>query len=369
MKDIDKIIFISDLHFGVRSNSLEFLDIQKDYYNNFFIPQVKKLAKNNNVAVFCLGDIFESKQTLNIRVLNETLEIFKNILSIVPVVSIIGNHDIFQKNSNEINSIKPLALLNNMTLYENSKILNIKNKKFYLMPWQFTKEKEKECISEALENEVDYLLCHSEINGLKYNKFTKCSHGNDIDEYKGFKKVISGHIHWRQDQDNILYIGNPYHTNKGDSGNKKGIYILDVESGEFSFIENNHSPEYIKLKLDDILEMETESVLKKINNNFVEIEYTANYIKFPFYKLIDNLQGYRSIEYYSVDEGSVVNDIIDEEDDIDLGDYAELKKFSIMELINEYIENLNTIKEFKEKMKEDSKVLFNECMNEYKESL
>ena len=40
-KPVKRIWILGDMHLGVRSNSMEWLDIQKDFYENVFIPTLK----------------------------------------------------------------------------------------------------------------------------------------------------------------------------------------------------------------------------------------------------------------------------------------------------------------------------------------
>lgn len=38
----NRIFLLSDLHFGVRANSLEWLQNQKSFFQDFYIPYLKK---------------------------------------------------------------------------------------------------------------------------------------------------------------------------------------------------------------------------------------------------------------------------------------------------------------------------------------
>jgi len=89
IKSAERAWIISDIHFGVRSSSLEWLGIHEDYFYNFFIPLIKKEKKEND-CLFILGDVFESRQSVNILVLNKALEIFKEISNILPDVILVG---------------------------------------------------------------------------------------------------------------------------------------------------------------------------------------------------------------------------------------------------------------------------------------
>ena len=55
-----KCIFLSDIHFGIRSSLEEWQDNIKDYFDNWFIPYIKSLVKDNeDYCLFILGDVFD----------------------------------------------------------------------------------------------------------------------------------------------------------------------------------------------------------------------------------------------------------------------------------------------------------------------
>lgn len=48
----EKLFLLSDIHFGVRANSLEWLNNQMNFFDNFYIPFLKKNAKKNDAFFF-----------------------------------------------------------------------------------------------------------------------------------------------------------------------------------------------------------------------------------------------------------------------------------------------------------------------------
>jgi hypothetical protein len=85
------------------------------------------------------------------------------------------------------------------------------------------------------------MFCHTETRGVQTSPSTKHLHegGNEVGIFKRFKRVYSGHIHYRQDVENFVLVGNPYHMTRSDRDNQKGIFLLDLESGNHHFFENN----------------------------------------------------------------------------------------------------------------------------------
>jgi DNA repair exonuclease SbcCD nuclease subunit len=88
----NRVWILGDLHFGVRANSQEWLDIQKEFFEKYFIPTLKEHVKPGDVLVQ-VGDTFDNRQSINIKVLNYAVNLFERLGNILPVHVICGNHD------------------------------------------------------------------------------------------------------------------------------------------------------------------------------------------------------------------------------------------------------------------------------------
>ena len=350
--NIKRFIIISDTHFGVRSNSVEWMEIQQDYFYNWFIPLLKKNFKSGD-ALIHTGDVFDSRQSLNLKVMNIALEIFDSISKIMPVYIICGNHDIYHKNTNTVNSLKPFKYIQNIFVYEKPIILEVNNGKtrLLLMPWIETKENQQLIID---NNSSDYLFCHTDIKGLKFNSYTKIEEGIDINKVNKFKKVYSGHIHYTQTIKNIQMVGCPYQLTRGDIGNKKYVWYIDFETDKEIRIENDYSPKFLRLKLEDVLEMRYGKLKKMFENNFVDILVNSNsLISFPFNLFLELFEDvhYRKINYIIATEN-------DNEIELDDKDDQENNELDILNLINIYIDNLSYKDNIKNKLKNISKKIY-----------
>jgi len=69
-----RVWFITDTHLGVRNSSNEWIDIIDSYFHDFFFPLIKKHYKPGDVLVH-LGDWYDSRQSVNLRVLNLGVQI------------------------------------------------------------------------------------------------------------------------------------------------------------------------------------------------------------------------------------------------------------------------------------------------------
>jgi hypothetical protein len=259
---------------------------------------------------------------------------------------------LYKKTTNDINSVKILSYIPNITIYENSKILNVNNKKIALITWQTNDYIDKSVLEEY---KADYLFCHSTFNGAYYNKYTQINDSIIDTENLKYKRIFSGHIHYRQDINNFSYVGCPYPLSRSDIDNSKGIYLFNINENKIEFIENNYSPKFIKLTADDILEMEYDEYLNVTNNNFVDIIIDNKWdLIFPYNKLVDLSEKCRKLEFKLVNE----NDYKEVENN-----NKELTNFSIIDVFNTYIENT----EYPDKIKKVISLKINELYNKYLE--
>lgn len=256
---MSKIYMSTDWHFGVyKLNLQKYLTIQLDYFYKEFIPYLEENVKEGDL-LFMLGDMFDDRTAVPIIVQNKVEELLMDLGKILPVHIIVGNHDTWNKGNNIINSPKLFRHLPNIHVYESTHTLEIDGKKLVLMPWIETKD---EMIEEISKNPGDYLFCHSDLNGCRMH-LNSIAHRNrdkiDVHEFRKYTKVFTGHIHIRQIQENVEFIGAPYQMDRNDYNDKKGLTILDLNSGETEFVENTISPTFKKFKIEkdgDILLLE-----------------------------------------------------------------------------------------------------------------
>ena len=223
-----RIFLLSDVHFGVRSNSLEWIQNQVQFFRKFYIPYLRKNVQKGDILFF-LGDWFDNRQLLDIYVMNISIDLMMEMSEILPVHIITGNHDIYKKHDTDVNSLRSFRYINNVQIYENPFIATNGKSKILVMPWVGDKEKEEK-YSKA--NNADYIFAHTDISGFRYDNGRKIVRGANIIDTDRFKRVISGHVHKRQEiyGGKGIYIGSPYHTKRSDIGNQKGVYVFYPET-------------------------------------------------------------------------------------------------------------------------------------------
>lgn len=294
-----RVWFLTDTHLGVRSNNVEWIDIMEDYFDNFFIPLVEREYRPGDVLMHG-GDVFDSRNSLNLRVLNLGLRVFSRLASIFKdgIIIIPGNHDLYLKSSNDINSVKPLSFIPGIYVYEEPMSIKLGSTNWLLMPWRKNHEEEGNCVL-GLGHGNDYLLCHADMVGMKFNRHTDVSHGCDITTYKSFKRVYNGHIHFSQKKNNVNTLGSPYQLTRSDAGNPKGVTVLDLSTDKETYFVNDHSPKFISFKFVNLLDMTPAEVRSHMANNFVDIHVDSkDMFKVPVSVFLSYVEtNYRTVNF------------------------------------------------------------------------
>ena len=362
LKPVNRVWILGDMHLGIRSNSNEWLEIQKDFYENFFIPTLIENVQDGDVLVQ-VGDAFDNRQSINLKVLSYAVDLFERLGQILPTHVICGNHDIWAKKSNEITSIDTLKWIPNVQIYKDPQLMKWHDKNILMMPWRTDSQHEADTLAEYPTANI--VFCHSEVRGIALNSKVKNMHGTDSNSYDRYNAVYSGHIHYRQTKGQLRMVGTPYQLTRSDSGNAKGFDLVDLTTMEETFFENHISPKFVKYNLTTLYDVSLGDFKERINNNFVDLFIPTKVASnSSLSALINRVQLLtRRIEPNIYQE----QDIIDK-DLHDMGDIeGEFKNYNIEHLFQAYVDGLSLDDDMKQKVKDELKVVYNKCVNNHQE--
>lgn len=265
-----KIWIISDTHIGFNNGNREWFGIFDDCYRNFLLPLFRENAGRDDILVHC-GDVFEERQSINLFAITTGVSVFEEFGRIFSGVHVIcGNHDVQNDRNNDITSLDCLKYIDNISVYRKPARLEVSGKNISLVPWEKDNAKFLRTMQEHAGS--DYVFCHADILGATMNASkTKSKSGVDAGSLKSIKKIYSGHIHNRHDYKNITFVGSPYSMTFNDVDNKKGVYSIDLETGETVFHPNNVSPEFKRVAYGEIVKKDMDAVRSVLGNNFVEL--------------------------------------------------------------------------------------------------
>ena len=230
-----KIAIITDTHFGARKGSKHLHDYFELFYKNVFFPS---LEEHKIDTVVHMGDIFDSRKSMDYQSLDWANKVVFNPLKKYKVHAITGNHDCYYKNTNDVNS--PELLLTdypNIKTYSKAKEIKFDKLKVLLLPWINSEnyEESKKVIEKTTSRIV---MGHLELNGFRATRGHMMETGMDINIFDKFEKVFSGHFHTRSENGKIFYLGNPYEMFWNDVNDPRGFTIFDTETLTHTPIDN-----------------------------------------------------------------------------------------------------------------------------------
>jgi hypothetical protein len=186
-----------------------------------------------------MGDAFDSRKSIDFVGLDWTRKVVLEPLSKYKVHLITGNHDVYFKNSNKVNS--PELLLKdygNITTYSEPTEVNIGGLNILLLPW-INSENQDKSFKLIKNTKAKVVMGHLELQGFRVNKnLVMEEHGLEANLFSNFKKVFSGHYHTRSDNGTVFYLGNPYEIYWNDVNDPRGFTIFDTETLEHFHIDN-----------------------------------------------------------------------------------------------------------------------------------
>lgn len=348
-----KLAIISDTHAGCRNNNLLFLNRSLQFINDKFLTHLKK---NNISTIIHLGDIFDKRKEINFHTHYEWRKKFFSILEKenIEFHAILGNHDLYFKDTNEINSVSELLdSYSNIKIYKYPTVKTFEDLKILFFPWIpdnshdiFLKELEK--------TSAEICMGHLELNGFQLYPGKMSEIGLSKSLFSNFELVLSGHYHSRSVQDNIYYIGSPYQMNWNDADDVRGFHIFDTKTRELEFIKNEDEI-FIKLMYNDKIKNVDEHL-----NDIKKLNLAEKYIKIIVESKINILDFEKYLSYINAQNPGDVSII-----DIELfastsEELADTNK-STLEFVNEFIDDSNL--EFKKEVKDIMHQLYTEAVS------
>jgi len=320
-------------------------------------------------SILFFGDLFDNPEFNRSKLYNDVCDIFNDVAEICTVIILVGNHDIYERYDNTKNALRDLKNTPNIFVVEHpTEISSIWGQTLSLMPWNHSAELEISVIDKFKED--SFLFCHTFMYGFWYNGQYNPKHipntkkkANDIEDFKKFKRVLSGHIHNPQEKANIRFVGAYNKLNFTDANTEdRGIVLLDFADESETFFRNPYSFDFKQIKLKEFIEFNQEKANEYVRNSFVQI-YVEGYIfeKFNLNLIKELLVGYIKLEFVRID--TETQEITISNKDIEFNSNVDVE-FTIPAYVNQsLIEN-----DLKPKIIDRLKILYDECKMELKQN-
>ena len=231
-----KVAIITDTHYGARKGSDHLHNYFEMFYRDVFFPSLEKYQVD---TVIHMGDIFDSRKSIDLKSLEWSKKVVFEPLKKYNVYAIVGNHDCYYKDTNYVNS--PELLLRaypNIKLYSKATEIEIDKLKILMLPWinseNFAETKE---LIDGCESKV--AMGHLEINGFRATRGHMMENGMDTSVFDKFDRVYSGHFHTRSTDGKIYYLGNPYEMYWNDVNDReRGFHLFDTDTLKHTPVNN-----------------------------------------------------------------------------------------------------------------------------------
>jgi DNA repair exonuclease SbcCD nuclease subunit len=268
-----KVAVCTDIHFGLKSNSLLHNQDCGDFID-WFIATAR--ANGCETGMF-LGDWHHQRAAINLQTLHFSLQSLQKLSAAFDNFYFIpGNHDLYYRDKRDIHGAEWAQHLPNIHVcndwFQSGDVI--------IAPWLVGDDHKK-----IQKMSAKYMFGHFELPHFKMNAMVEMpDHGEiRVDNFAGFESVFSGHFHLRQQKKNINYIGNCFPHNFADAGDdQRGMMILEWgQSPEYHAWPGQ--PLYRVMRLSDAID-HGKDVFQKNMHVRVELDIDISYEEAGFIK-------------------------------------------------------------------------------------
>jgi DNA repair exonuclease SbcCD nuclease subunit len=296
-----KLACFTDIHFGRRSNN-EQANLDNLEFIAWFIERAK--AENCDAIAF-LGDYFDNRHQVAVSTLNyglQGLEMLNDAFT--DIYFIVGNHDLLYRDKRDMSSMAFSKHLTNLTLISEPTTFGTGRESMTFLPWLVKDEKKT---LKSIKSR--YVFMHGELNGgfLMNAKVPMPDHegGVTVDDFANCEYAFSGHFHFRQAKQNVIYIGNPFPFDFADAWDSdRGMMFLEW-GGEPVFEAWPDAPQFRTMTLSQLLQEPDRMLCPKLTARVtLDIEVTFEEAQVVREEYI-NRYGMRKIELVHPNKGSM----------------------------------------------------------------
>ena len=265
-----KIAILNDTHCGIRNSSEVMMDYQERFYRDVFFPY---LQEHGITKILHLGDYYDNRKFINFKSLEHNRKIFleklreyKMHMDIIP-----GNHDVYYKNTNNLNSLKELLghYMEEVRIIEKPMVVNYDGLDVALLPW-INQDNEEESMKFLKGCKATVVGAHLELEGFEMQAGIPCTHGMSPSVFNRFETVLSGHFHTKSQSGNIHYLGSQMEFFWSDAHDPKYFHVFDTDTRDLTPVQNTETL-FERLYYDDTQTNHSVQDLRHLDNKFVKL--------------------------------------------------------------------------------------------------
>ena len=260
-------LVIGDLHYGIKSNSISWLETQLEFFNTQIFETIK--TENIDTVIF-LGDVSDIRYSINQQVGIEVKKAFRNMLNEYPdkqFVIVAGNHDFYSplEEFADYNFYELVFGEEFYNVHKNLKVITVdpwldEEGSLYL-PWYWTENTDHfDAILYQYDfaQEVKSVYCHADLG---------CWPGARIGSLKGCP-VYSGHIHNINNDrlTNLYNLGAALPLNFNDVNQDRYLYVIENHK-IVKTIKNTTTPQFLRFYDEEKFDLSDDT----FDNTYIEL--------------------------------------------------------------------------------------------------
>ena len=268
-----KAIVFTDIHFGLKSNSLVHNQDCARFVD--WIIEAGQ-AQGCETGIF-LGDWHHQRAAINLHTLDFSLGALERLSRAFDQFYFIpGNHDLYYRDRRDIHGAAWARHIPNIHICNDW----FQSGDVVIAPWLVGDDHKK-----IQKMSARYMFGHFELPHFKMNAMVEMPDTGEIksEHFGGFDRVFSGHFHLRQHNRNIHYIGNAFPHNYADAGDdQRGCMILEW-GAEPQFLNWPDQPLYQVWNLSHVID-NAASILRPNMHVRVQLDIEISYEEATFIK-------------------------------------------------------------------------------------
>jgi hypothetical protein len=316
-----KVACFTDIHFGMKSNSSVHNKDCEDFVD-WYIAKAKE--EGCDTGIF-MGDWHHNRNSLNITTMDYSLRALEKLGAAFDQFYFFpGNHDLYYKDKRDIHSVEFGKYIPGITVvHEPTTIGDVT-----LCPWLVGDEWRA-----VGKKGGKYIFGHFELPSFFMNAMIQMpDHGEiQLDSFQNYELGFSGHFHKRQQQRNMIYIGNAFPHNYADAwDDDRGMMIL-----EWGGVPEYHAwpdqPTFRTVTLSRLID-EADTLIKPKQHLRVTLDIDITYEEASFIK--EDFIGKYNIRELT---------LIAEKKDLEINTSIDIQKFeSVDQIVSNQLANIDS---------------------------
>ncbi len=268
-----KVACFTDIHFGLKSNSSVHNKDCEDFVD-WYIAKAKE--EGCDTGIF-LGDWHHNRNSLNITTMDYSLRVLEKLGSSFDQFFFFpGNHDLYYKDKRDIHSVEFGKYVPGITIVHEPITID----EVTLCPWLVGDEWKT-----IGKKGGKYIFGHFELPNFFMNAMVQMpDHGEiQLKDFQRYELGFSGHFHKRQQQGNMVYIGNAFPHNYSDAwDDDRGMMILEWGKDPIYHTWPDQ-PTFRTIKLSQLID-DADNIIKPKQHLRVSLDIDVSYEEASFIK-------------------------------------------------------------------------------------